>query len=80
MLPEQIAERSEAIRLDKKALARLAKLSQKSTGMTLRGQSSPRLNNLQALERAIVAEEIRLRDYLLAIHPLSTSTTTEQAA
>jgi hypothetical protein len=70
MLPETIRDRALAVRLGKKELSELAKLSQKSTGMIMRGQSSPRLNNLQALERAVVAEEIRLRDYLLALHPV----------
>jgi hypothetical protein len=70
MLPDAIAQRSEAIRLDKKRLARLANLSQKSTGMTLRGQSSPRLSNLLQLEKALLGEELRLRDYLLSLHPL----------
>lgn len=74
MLPGTILERAHAIRLDKKALAGLAGLSQKSVGMTLREQSSPRLNNLQAMERALVADEIRLRDYLLTLHPIETAT------
>jgi hypothetical protein len=69
MLPEDIGQRCSAIRLDKKALAGLASLSQKSAGMILRGQSSPRLVNLQALERAVIAEELRLRDYLNTLHP-----------
>ena len=73
MLPATMSDRCDAIRLDKKALAGLASLSQKSAGMILRGQSSPRLNNLQALERAVVTEELRLRDYLLSIHPLAES-------
>jgi predicted transcriptional regulator len=70
MLPETIRGRAVAVRLGKKELSELAHLSQKSTGMILRGDSSPRLNNLQALERAVIAEEIRLRDYLLALHPV----------
>jgi hypothetical protein len=69
MLPRTVLQRATAIRLDKKALAAMAGLSQKSVGMTLREQSSPRLNNLQAMEASVVAEELRLRDYLNALHP-----------
>jgi hypothetical protein len=71
MLPETIRDRALAVRLGKKELSSLSGLSEKSTGMILRGASSPRLNNLQALERAVIAEEIRLRDYLFGLHPLA---------
>lgn len=71
MLPDTIRDRAIAVRLGKKELSELAHLSQKSTGMILRGDSSPRLNNLQALERAVVAEELRLRAYLLVLHPVA---------
>lgn len=73
MLPGTILERAAAIRLDKKALAGMAGLSQKSVGMTLREQSSPRLNNLQAMEAALVREELRLRDHLNSLHPIEKS-------
>lgn len=71
MLPGTILERASVIRLDKKALAGMAGLSQKSVGMTLREQSSPRLNNLQAMEAALIREELRLRDHLNALHPVT---------
>lgn len=70
MLPGTIMERASAVRLDKKALATMAGLSQKSVGMTLREQSSPRFSNLQKMEAALLAEELRMRDYLLSLHPV----------
>ena len=70
MLPAEMLHRAAMIRLDRKALARTAGLSQKSVRMTLTEQSSPRLDTLQSMERAVIAEELRLRDHLLSLHPI----------
>lgn len=72
MLPGTILERARAIRLDKKALGAHAGISQKQTGLIMRGESSPRLDTFHKLESALIAEELRLRDYLLSIHPIET--------
>lgn len=68
MLPAEIRERAEAIRLGKKELSDLSGLSERTTGQIMREQRSPRLDNLQALERALLAQELSLRDYLIALH------------
>lgn len=71
MSPEEISNRARAVRLDRKALAGLSGRSEKAVGMTLGGKSSPRYDSLVAIENALTADEIRLRDYLLALHPLA---------
>lgn len=70
MLPAEIATRAAAVRLDKKELAALAQVSHKQVVQITRGTASPRLNTLQAIEAAMLAEELRLRDYLIGLHGL----------
>lgn len=72
MSPETIRERAAAIRLGQKALGDLANRSQKFVNMTLTGRSSPRYDALCDIEKALTAEELRLRNYLLALHPVET--------
>ena len=68
MLPETIRDRCAAIGLKHKDLARLAGLSQKSTGQIMRGDASPRLVNLKALESALITKELSVLRHLYSIH------------
>lgn len=70
MRPELIRERASRIRLSRKALAEATGLVEMTIGRTLSGQTSPNMTTFDAIESALVAEEIRLRDYLLSLHPV----------
>lgn len=70
MSPETISERAHAIRLGRKALAQHAQLSEKTIGMILRNASGGRHHSIVAIDNALIAEELRLRDYLLTLHPV----------
>lgn len=73
MSPEQIRDRAQAIRLGRKALAGQSNLSEKAVGQILNGVSGGQHASFVAIENALVADEIRLRDYLLALHPVPAS-------
>lgn len=73
MSPETIRERVTTIRLGHKQLADAAGLSQKSVGQILGGRSGGQYSSIVAINDALTAEEIRLRDYLLALHPVQKS-------
>lgn len=70
MSPETIAERARAIRFSDKALGEAAGLAENTVYRTLAGITRPMLDTADALRNALTAEEIRLRDYLLALHPV----------
>lgn len=72
MRPETIRERAARIRWRNKAIAEASALSEMTIGRTLSGATSPNMTTLDQIEAAIVAEELRLRDYLLALHPIKT--------
>lgn len=71
MSPEQIRERAKAIRLGRKALAGQSNLSEKAVGQILNGVSGGQHGSVVAIENALVADELRLRDYLLGLHPVA---------
>lgn len=70
MRQETIAERAAAIRLSPSHLSRATGLTAHTVGRTLNGRTKPFLETAETLERVIRAEELRLRDYLLALHPV----------
>ena len=79
MSPETIAERARAIRLSDKALGEASGLAENTVYRTLAGITRPMLDTANALSDAVVAEELRLRDYLLSLHPV-TATEMEKAS
>lgn len=70
MQPNEIETRRQLIRLPLKKLAPLVPLSENALGDVLRCRTSPHPVTQQAIERAVLGEEVRLRDYLLELHPL----------
>lgn len=70
MSPETIQERARAIRLSDKALGDAAGLSENTVNRTLTGKTRPLLDTANAMAQALIAEEIRLRDHLLSLHPI----------
>lgn len=72
MSPETIRERAFRIRLGQKQIAVASRLSQKSVNMILNGRSGGRHDSVVAIDEALTAEELALRDYLLALHPIKT--------
>jgi hypothetical protein len=73
MSPEAISERARAIRLSRKAWAGQCGLSEKALGMILNGRSGGMHQSFVNAEKALIADEVRLRDYLLALHPIQNS-------
>jgi transcriptional regulator with XRE-family HTH domain len=69
MRPETIRDRVQAIRLPLKDLARASGLNEMTAIRTLRATTSPLQTTADALSDALIAEELRLRDYLNALHP-----------
>lgn len=61
------------LRLPLRELAPLVPMGHNAVSDALKGRSSPHPVTRQAIEAAISAEERRLRDHLLGLHPLSTS-------
>lgn len=72
MSPETISERARAIRLSRKELAGLAGRSEKSLGQILNGRVGGLNTSVEAIRDAVLTEEFRLRDYLNALHPVTT--------
>lgn len=68
--PGDIAERARRIRLTVRELTRKAGCGENTAQRTLSLRTDPRHSTLVALEDAVVTEELRLRDYLVALHPL----------
>lgn len=79
MRPDDIRDRAAAIRLSNKALAGATGLVENTIGRTLGGRTSPNLTTCDLLGNAVLAEEIRLRDYLLTLHPVG-QTETEKSS
>lgn len=72
MSPETIRERAAAIRFGNKQIAGASELSEKSVGQILSGRSGGHHASFVAIELALESEELRLRDYLLTLHPIKT--------
>lgn len=79
MSPETIAERARIIRLSDKALGEAAGLAENTVYRTLAGITRPMLDTANKLGDALIAEELRLRDHLNALHPV-TETQMEKAS
>ena len=71
MRPDEIRDRAATIRLSHKALAEATGLVENTIGRTLGGRTSPNLTTCDLLENAVVTEEVRLRNYLLGLHPIA---------
>jgi predicted transcriptional regulator len=70
MKPSEIEQRRQRIRLPKKALAQRAGLDQGTVGRALEAETNPLRGTVEKIEREILAEELALRDHLVALHPL----------
>lgn len=78
MPPEILQVRALRIRWPNRAIALATGLAEMTIGRTLTRSTSPNYATINKIEAAVVAEEIRLRDYLLALHPVvSTSEAAE---
>lgn len=73
MSPETIATRARAIRLSDKALGGAAGLAENTVYRTLSRRTRPLQDTAEMLSSALVAEELRLRDYLLTLHPVTSN-------
>lgn len=70
MTPAEIDARARAVHLKRSDLAELSGLPPDTVGRTLNGRTDPRLSTTNKLAQALTAEELRLRDHLLALHGL----------
>jgi transcriptional regulator with XRE-family HTH domain len=70
MRTETIRERAARIRLPRKALAEASGLTEMTIGRTLNGATTPNMTTFEKIESVVIAEELRLRDYLLTLHPI----------
>jgi predicted transcriptional regulator len=68
MQPADLARRVKAIRLATRELGQLACVDNMTVRRVADGTSDPRVSTLEKIEAALVAEELRLRDYLVALH------------
>jgi len=80
MSPDHLADRARKIRLTDKALGELAGCAENTVNRTLTGKTRPLLDTAQAIEAALTAEECRLRDYLLTLHPVGARAASSAAA
>jgi transcriptional regulator with XRE-family HTH domain len=80
MSPEAIAEHARAIRLSFRALGELAGCAENTVNRTLTRATRPLQDTALAIENALVAEEVRLRDYLLELHPVEADRAVSEAA
>lgn len=67
---EQIEARRRRIGLNVEDLARAAGCNPNTAGPALSGKRLPRGGTWQKLSDALIAQEIALRDHLLALHPV----------
>lgn len=67
----ELEARRLAIRFQRGELAFASDCDQNTVSKVLLGKTGTRVSTLTAMENALIAEEIRLRDYLLSIHPLA---------
>ncbi len=66
----EIHKRAAAIRLKGNGLAIAAKLSDQTVQRTLSGKTRPYQDTVDALAAGLVAEELKLLNYLLGLHPI----------
>jgi hypothetical protein len=65
----QLDSRREAIRLPAKELFQLASVSQSTWDRVRRGFDGTRIGHLKNISMAIIAEEQRLLEHLISLHP-----------
>lgn len=70
MAPSALAERLRAIRLSQSEVARKIGLPFNTVSRILLGSVDARTSNVEAIEKALLEEEKRLRDYLVGLHGL----------
>lgn len=70
MSPETIAQRAKIIRFSDKALGEAAGLAENTVYRTLSRRTRPLQDTADQLAQALIAEELRLRDHLLKLHPI----------
>lgn len=75
----EIERRRDALRFPIEELAKAAGCNPNTAGPALKGKTSPRHDTVVSMTRALIAEELRLRDYLLALHPIQTHSSGEAA-
>ena len=76
----EIRQRVRAIRLPQCTLADLVRIEKNTVSRVLLGKTDPRNSTVSSLIDGVTAEELRLRDYLLALHPLPEQHHKENAA
>lgn len=79
LTPSEIAARADAIRLKGAALALAANLPGNAAARTLHG-ARPSYDRVEALSTALIQEEVRLRDYLIGLHPIERAAPSSVAA
>jgi DNA-binding MurR/RpiR family transcriptional regulator len=67
----QIKRRAEAINLSLTEMARRAKVSPSTVTRNVRGLHETKSSIERRLEETLMQHELRLRDYLLSIHPVA---------
>lgn len=70
MQRELIAERAAALRLTSGWISKATGITGHTIGRTLNGRTRPFHETAEKIEAAIVAEELRVRDYLIGLHPI----------
>lgn len=73
MRPQELAERITRIRLPQHIIATGAALDEMTVSRVLNGRTDARNSTLDRIEQQVCAEEIALRDHLLALHPIEQS-------
>ncbi|GLI25620.1 transcriptional regulator with XRE-family HTH domain [Xanthobacter flavus] len=63
-----IVTRASAVRLPQSRIAELSGLHKSTVERTLNGKTDPLHKTLERMEKAVVQEELRLRDYLVGLH------------
>jgi predicted transcriptional regulator len=70
MVSPTFANRIKALRLPLKVLSAACGLPMNTISRVAVGVVDPRQSTVERIDRALIAEELRLRDYLLSIHPI----------
>lgn len=68
----EITQRREGLRMQRKELAKLAPCSE-TTLWHIEAGLGCRTDTLKRLEAALIAQELAMRDYLVALHPIEAS-------
>lgn len=68
---DEIEARRAALRLSFKELAQLAGLDHQTVSNSLKRKNPPRYGSHEKIEGALLADELKQRDRLLGLHPVS---------